>query len=174
MPLPSTHMRPCKSHDNVGLVASAPTLHAGEMPQTAARWLPLLLAPFLLAASLGVQSAAAQSAAAQSVAAQLAAVQSARSISIEPGYQPARDLLCTLYVRSRQFAKAVAEAQQARLRNPDDQEPLYQQIMAERRLGEKAKLEPLVARLNELRTKDQSRRTTYLLQEAASAPEASR
>lgn len=172
-------MRPGKSNDNVGLVAGAATFLSGEKPQTAARWLPLLLAAFLLAASLGAQPAAAQSVAAQSVAVQSAAVQSAaaqsaRSVSIEPGYQPARDLLCTLYVRSRQFAKAVAEAEQARLRNPDDQEALYQEIMAERRLGEKAKLDPLVARLNQLRTKDQSRRTTYQLQEVASAPEASR
>lgn len=104
-----------------------------------------------------------------------AAVKAAqRAIFIEPQYQPARDLLCALYVQSQQFAKAVAEAETARSHAPEDQVALYQEIMAERHLGDKKQLDLLVARLQQLRGKDESKRAQYLLQKAASTPVASR
>jgi tetratricopeptide (TPR) repeat protein len=99
---------------------------------------------------------------------------SERAVALEPGYGPARDLLCALLVRSQQFNAAVAQAEEARRRAPEDQQALYQEIMAERHLGDKARLNALVARLNQLRMQEQGRRTQYLLYEPGVQPTSTR
>jgi tetratricopeptide (TPR) repeat protein len=127
------------------------------------------LLQYLYAEALSEQSAAPDS---PEVKSALAAAR--RAVALEPTYQPARDLLCTLYVRSQQFAKAVDEAEQARRYQPQDQQALYQEIMAERHLGDQTRIKSLVATLNQLRSQEQGKRTQYVLQEASSQPAVTR
>ncbi len=74
-----------------------------------------------------------------------------RATELDPGYQPAHDLLAKLYLRAQQPRLAMEQAELALKLNPDDQEALYQELMARRRAGETKDLNALVARLNRVR-----------------------
>jgi tetratricopeptide (TPR) repeat protein len=74
-----------------------------------------------------------------------------RAATLEPGYKAAHDLLAVLYVRTKQPQLAIAQAELALALDPDDQDALYQEILATRRSAETSRLTALVARLNALR-----------------------
>lgn len=77
-----------------------------------------------------------------------------QSVKIEPGYQPARDLLAQLYLRANEPEKAAAQAEAAQKIDPTDEAAVYQELMARRRLGEMDKAEELAHKLAELRKKN--------------------
>jgi tetratricopeptide (TPR) repeat protein len=91
-----------------------------------------------------------------------------RSVKIEPGYQPAHDLLALLYLRAGQPAQAAQQAEVARKIDPADETALYQEIMAKRRLGQTAEVQRLVRQLAELQktnTDQQRQRKGYVLKD---------
>ncbi|HEV2273366.1 MAG TPA: tetratricopeptide repeat protein [Acidobacteriaceae bacterium] len=92
-----------------------------------------------------------------------------RAVELEPEYQPARDLLAVLYLRANDPAAAQREALEALKRDPSDQTALYQEIMADRRLGRAQEIGPLVARLRQLKKSEQETKTTYQLEEASTS-----
>jgi tetratricopeptide (TPR) repeat protein len=89
-----------------------------------------------------------------------------RALQIEPGYQPARDLLCTLLLKTNQFAEVIDQAGIALKQDPTDQSALFQEIQAQRRLGNNEAISPLVKRLQELKSQQQVAQAQYLLQDA--------
>jgi tetratricopeptide (TPR) repeat protein len=89
-----------------------------------------------------------------------------KALELEPGYQPARDLLCTLLLKTDQFNQVIDQAGIALQRDPTDQAALYQEIQAQRRLGNKAALQTLVKRLEELKRQQQVAQAQYLLEDA--------
>lgn len=94
-----------------------------------------------------------------------------RSVRIDPGYQPSRDLLALLYVSANQPERAISEAEAALKIDPDDQSALYQEMVARRHLGQTAEAQKLVHRLTELRrktTEQQTQTNAYILKEEAS------
>ena len=94
-----------------------------------------------------------------------------RSVRIDPGYQPSRDLLALLYVSANQPERAISEAEAALKIDPDDQSALYQEMVARRHLGQTAEAQKLVQRLTELRrktTEQQTQANAYILKEEAS------
>ena len=93
-----------------------------------------------------------------------------KSLAIEPDYQPARDLLCTLLLRTNQYAAVVDQAAIALKNDPTDQSALYQEIQAQRRLGNKDAIAPLVKRLDDLKRQQQVAQSQYSLQEANTSP----
>lgn len=91
-----------------------------------------------------------------------------RSVKIEPGYQPAHDLLALLYLRAGQPQRAAEQAEAARKIDPADETALYQEIMAKRRLGQTAEVQKLVQQLAELQktnTGQQRQRKGYVLKD---------
>jgi len=91
-----------------------------------------------------------------------------RSLKIEPGYQPAHDLLALLYLRANQPERAAQQAEEARKIAPGDQTALYQEIMARRRLGQTAEVQKLVqqlAQLQKTQTDQQRQRRGYVLKD---------
>jgi hypothetical protein len=48
-------------------------------------------------------------------------------VQLEPGYQPARDLLCVLLLRHNDLAGVIAQAEEAMKRDPYDEVALYQE-----------------------------------------------
>ena len=50
--------------------------------------------------------------------------------------------------------------------DPTDQSALYQEIQAQRRLGNKEAIQPLVSRLEELKRQQQVAQAQYLLEDA--------
>jgi tetratricopeptide (TPR) repeat protein len=89
-----------------------------------------------------------------------------KALELEPDYQPARDLLCTLLLKTNRFAEAIDQAGIALQRDPTDQSALYQEIQAQRRLGNKEAIQPLVSRLEELKRQQQVAQAEYLLEDA--------
>jgi tetratricopeptide (TPR) repeat protein len=89
-----------------------------------------------------------------------------KALELEPGYQPARDLLCTLLLKTNQFTQVIDQAGIALQRDPTDQAALYQEIQAQRRLGNKEALQTLVKRLEELKRQQQVAQAQYLLEDA--------
>jgi tetratricopeptide (TPR) repeat protein len=89
-----------------------------------------------------------------------------KALKLEPGYQPARDLLCILLLKTNQFTEVVDQAGIALTRDPDDQSALYQEIQAQRRLGNKEATQALVKRLEELKRRQQVAQAQYLLEDA--------
>jgi tetratricopeptide (TPR) repeat protein len=89
-----------------------------------------------------------------------------KAIQIEPGYQPARDLLCTLLLKTNQYTEVIDQAGIALKQDPTDQSALYEEIQAQRRLGNKEAISPLVKRLQELRSQQQVSQAQYSLQDA--------
>ena len=53
-----------------------------------------------------------------------------RSVTLEPDYQPARDLLAALYAEANDPAAAAKEADEALKIDPSDESALYQKILA--------------------------------------------
>jgi len=88
-----------------------------------------------------------------------------RAVALEPNYLPAHDLLCVLYLKANDLQSVIAQAQQALKLNPDDETALYQEMMAYRRLGKKEEVEPLVARLKQIKEQQQKGKQRFLLQE---------
>jgi tetratricopeptide (TPR) repeat protein len=74
-----------------------------------------------------------------------------RAAKLDPRYKAAHDLLAVLYLRAKQPRLAMQEAELALALDPNDQDALYQEIMARRRSGETAELPVLVARFNQVR-----------------------
>jgi tetratricopeptide (TPR) repeat protein len=89
-----------------------------------------------------------------------------KALELEPDYQPARDLLCTLLLKTNRFAEVIDQAGIALKNDPTDQAALYQEIQAQRRLGNKEAIQPLVSRLEELKRRQQVVQTQYLLEDA--------
>ena len=87
-------------------------------------------------------------------AAIVAARQAAR---LDPGYEPAHDLLAKLYVRAQQPALAIEQAKLALAQDPNDQEAIYQELMASRHSGDQAAIKALVSRLNEVRKQNEDK-----------------
>jgi tetratricopeptide (TPR) repeat protein len=100
----------------------------------------------------------------QNSAKAIAAVKNA--LGLEPDYQPARDLLCTLLLKTNRYAEVIDQAGIALKHDPTDQSALYQEIQAQRRLGNKEAIQPLVSRLEELKRQQQVAQTQYLLEDA--------
>jgi tetratricopeptide (TPR) repeat protein len=100
----------------------------------------------------------------QNAARAIAAVK--KALELEPDYQPARDLLCTLLLKTNRFAEVIDQAGIALKNDPTDQAALYQEIQAQRRLGNKEAIQPLVSRLEELKRQQQVVQAQYLLEDA--------
>jgi tetratricopeptide (TPR) repeat protein len=91
----------------------------------------------------------------------IAAVKSA--LKLEPDYQPARDLLCSLLLQSNDYPEVIRQAELALKSDPSDQAALYQEMQAERRLGNKQAVTTMVARLNDLKKQERVAQARYLL-----------
>jgi tetratricopeptide (TPR) repeat protein len=100
----------------------------------------------------------------QNAAKAIAAVK--KALELEPDYQPARDLLCTLLLKTNRYAEVIDQAGIALKHDPTDQSALYQEIQAQRRLGNKEAIQPLVSRLEELKRRQQVAQAQYLLEDA--------
>ena len=127
---------------------------------------PLL--QYLLAEQLSEKAADAGS---EDLAAAIAAAK--RAVTLDHNYKAAHDLLAVLYVRAKQPALAIDEAELALAQDPDDQVALYQEIMARRRSGKTDQLPALIARLDTVRRHNEQRQQNvdrYRLQDAAAPP----
>lgn len=89
----------------------------------------------------------------QSTDEKLAIAAAERSVAVEPGYEPARDLLAQLYLRANEPNRAITQAEAALKIDPADQTALFQEMLARRRLGQTAEVKQLAQRLAELRAK---------------------
>ncbi|MBE7182598.1 MAG: tetratricopeptide repeat protein [Terriglobus roseus] len=78
-----------------------------------------------------------------------------RATALDPQYQPAHDLLAKLYLRAGEPKLAIAQANLALAQDPNDQEALYQQLMASRRSGDTAAIKSLVDRLQRARAENE-------------------
>ncbi len=94
-----------------------------------------------------------------------------RAVQLEPGYQPARDLLCVLLLRKNDFAGVIAQAQEATKRDPYDEVAIYQELLAEHKLNHTDRAAVLVKQFQEAKAHNQQTKTKYLLQEAPPAQE---
>jgi Flp pilus assembly protein TadD len=74
-----------------------------------------------------------------------------RSVEIDPGYEPAHDLLAKLYLRAGNLKRATDEAEAAERNDPADESAMYQELMATRRLGDTQKEKRLAQKFAELR-----------------------
>lgn len=91
-----------------------------------------------------------------------------RAVQLEPGYQPARDLLCVLLLRHNDLAEAVAQAEEATKRDPYDEVALYQELLAEHKLHHADRAAVLVKQLQDAKAHNQETKTKFILQEAQS------
>ena len=142
-----------QQHDNAGSLAIFER-EAREHPQD-----PLL--QYLYAEALAQGNANDSE---QNAAKAIAAVK--KALELEPDYQPARDLLCTLLLKTNRYAEVIDQAGIALKNDPTDQSALYQEIQAQRRLGNKEAIQPLVSRLEELKRQQQVTQAQYLLEDA--------
>jgi tetratricopeptide (TPR) repeat protein len=90
-----------------------------------------------------------------------------RAVQLEPGYQPARDLLCVLLLRHNDLAGVIAQAEEARKRDPYDEVALYQEMLAEHKLNHADRSAALVKEFQAAKAHNQEARTKYVLQEAS-------
>ena len=91
-----------------------------------------------------------------------------RSIAVDPGFEPARDLMALLWLRANQPERALEQALAALKIQPDDDVALYHEIMARRRLGQTAQVQALAKQLAVLRAQHaqkQRQGQQYILQE---------
>jgi len=91
-----------------------------------------------------------------------------RAVTLDPKYQAAHDLLAVLYVRANQPELAIQQAEMALAPDPNDQDALYQEIMARRRSGHTSQPQALTARFNQARKENERRQQNvdrYRLQE---------
>ncbi|GGH13849.1 peptide transporter [Silvibacterium dinghuense] len=86
-----------------------------------------------------------------------------KSLELEPGYQSARDLYCKLLLQTENYNEVIHQAEIALKNDPTDQSALYQQMQAERRLGNKEAVTAMVARLNDLKQKEKAAQVRYQL-----------
>jgi tetratricopeptide (TPR) repeat protein len=93
-----------------------------------------------------------------------------RAVQLEPGYQPARDLVCVLLLRHNDFAGVIAQAQEATKRDPYDEVALYQELLAEHKLNHADRTAVLVKQFQDAKTHNQEAKTKYILQEAQPPP----
>lgn len=108
------------------------------------------LLQYLLSEALSQSSDAAQSPVLlQAIAA------AKRSISADPRYQPAHDLLAQLYLRTDQPLLAWQTAARAATLDPEDDVAVYQELMAARKLGKRDELPILVQRLTDLKKRNE-------------------
>lgn len=91
-----------------------------------------------------------------------------RAVLLEPGYQPARDLLCVLLLRHNDLAGVIAQAEEAKKRDPYDEVALYQELLAEHKLNHADKAAALVKQFQDAKAHNQEAKTKYILQEAPS------
>jgi tetratricopeptide (TPR) repeat protein len=89
-----------------------------------------------------------------------------RAVQLEPGYQPARDLLCVLLLRHNDLAGVIAQAEEARKRDPYDEVALYQEMLAEHKLNHPERSAALIKEFQAAKAHNQEARTKYVLQEA--------
>jgi len=66
-----------------------------------------------------------------------------RATVLDPHYVPARDLLAKLYLRANEPKLAAEQAERALEDEPNDQEALYQKLLATRRMGDRAAVQEL-------------------------------
>ena len=91
-----------------------------------------------------------------------------RAVTLDPGYRSAHDLLAVLYMRAKQPDLAIQQAEAVLALDPNDQDALYQEMMAQRRTGDPAKVKELTARFNAARQENgrkQQMLDRYRLQE---------
>lgn len=89
------------------------------------------------------------------------AIQTAKQATVlDPNYVPARDLLAKLYLRANLPALAAAEADHALKSDPNDQEALYQKLIAMRRLGNHAAVAQLTHQFETLRARNAEHQRT--------------
>jgi tetratricopeptide (TPR) repeat protein len=88
-----------------------------------------------------------------------------QALALEPDYQPARDLLCSLLLKTNRYGEVIDQAGIALTHDPNDQSALYQEIQAQRRLGNKEALSRLVKRLEELKRQQQVAQAQYSLED---------
>ena len=91
-----------------------------------------------------------------------------RAVELEPGYQPARDLLCVLLLRNNDFGSVVIQAEDATKRDPYDEVALYQELLAEHKLHHADRAEILVKQLQDAKVHNQEAKTKFILQKAQS------
>lgn len=89
------------------------------------------------------------------------------AVQLEPGYQPARDLLCVLLLRHNDLQGVIAQAEEARKHDPYDEVALYQEMLAEHKLNHADKSAALVKEFQAAKAHNQEARTKYILQEAS-------
>jgi tetratricopeptide (TPR) repeat protein len=89
-----------------------------------------------------------------------------RAVQLEPGYQPARDLVCVLLLRHNDLAGVIAQAQEATRRDPYDEVALYQELLAEHKLNHADRTAVLVKQFQDAKAHNQEAKTKYILQEA--------
>jgi predicted Zn-dependent protease len=89
-----------------------------------------------------------------------------RAVQLEPGYQPARDLLCVLLLRHNDLAGVIAQAEEATKRDPYDEVALYQELLAEHKLNHADRTAALVKQFQDAKAHNQEAKTKYILQEA--------
>jgi len=92
-----------------------------------------------------------------------------RAVQLEPGYQPARDLLCVLLLRHNDLAETITEAREAIKRDPYDEAAIYQELLAEHKLKHTEKISALVKQLQAAKAHNQQAKTKYVLEEAQSS-----
>lgn len=80
-----------------------------------------------------------------------------RSVSLDPGYAPARDMLSVLWLRVNQPKRALEEAEAALKIQPNDDAALYHEIMARRKLGQTQGMQKLVEQLVAMRSQNAQR-----------------
>jgi tetratricopeptide (TPR) repeat protein len=94
-----------------------------------------------------------------------------QATKLDPHYQPAHDLLATLYLRANKPDLTIKEAELALSTDPDDEGALYQELRAKRRSGDTAKIQDLIDRLKVARienAKKQQMTDRYRLQDDVS------
>jgi len=74
-----------------------------------------------------------------------------RATDLDPHYLPAHVLLSKLYLRTEQPKLAIAQARIVLTEDPDNQEALYQKLMATRRAGDREAVQELSQKFNALR-----------------------
>ncbi len=94
-----------------------------------------------------------------------AIVPAQRAVQLEPGYQPAHDLLCVLLLRRNDFAGVIAEAQEATRRDPYDEVALYQELLAEHKLNHPNQTAIVLKQLQNAKAHNQEAKTKYILEE---------
>lgn len=91
-----------------------------------------------------------------------------RAVSVDPQYKAAHDLLAVLYIRAGKPELAIQQAELALTQDPNDEDALYQEMMACRASGQREKVQALTARFNEARRANEQRQQStdrYRLQD---------